>query len=191
MRIIAGTMKGRIIPFDTKKYGADTTMQMVKEAVFGILAFRIAGRKFLDLFSCSGQIALEALSRGADMAVFNEKDRRRFEYVRKLAADFSLGDGATLMNLSWEKCIARCAQEGLSFDIIYCDPPYEKRQGEVDLYVDILGAIDSAGILADGGIVVLQYHYGNILEERAGGLLRVDERKYGQTGVSIYERIQA
>ena len=183
-------MKGKTIPFDTKKYGADITMQMVKEAVFGILAFRLVGTRVLDLFSCSGQIAIEALSRGADSAVLNERDRKRSEHLRRMISDFGLEKRTTLLNLPWEKALSRCAELGLSFDVIYCDPPYEKRAGEVTLYGDILRTVDSAGLLADGGIVVMQYHYGNVLEETAGGLVRTDERKYGQTGISIYGRME-
>ena len=188
MRVIAGSMKGKTIPFDTKKYGADITMQMVKEAVFGMLAFRIAGTRFLDMFSCSGQIALEAVSRGAASVVLNEKDRRRADHLRRIIDDFGLKEKASLFNLPWEKAVARCGQEGRRFDIIYCDPPYEKRAGEVPLYGDILRAIGDAGILGDGGIVIMQHHYGNVLKEAAGGFVRTDERKYGQTGISIYGR---
>ena len=84
--------------------------------------------------------------------------------------------------------MTRCADEARRFDIIFCDPPYEKRAGEVALYGDILRAIGTAEILAEGGIVIMQHHYGNVLEESAGGFVRTDERKYGQTGISIYER---
>ena len=181
-------MKGKTIPFDTKKYGADITMQMVKEAVFGMLAFRIAGTGFLDMFSCSGQIALEAVSRGAASVVLNEKDRRRADHLRRIIDDFGLKEKASLFNLPWEKAIARCGEEGRTFDVIYCDPPYEKRAGEVPLYGEILRAIGDAKILAEGGIVIMQHHYGNVLEESVGGFVRTDERKYGQTGISIYER---
>lgn len=187
MRIIAGTMKGKIIPFDNKKYGgADITMQMVKESVFGILTPRIQGSRFLDLFACSGQIALEALSRGATSAVLNERDRHRGEYLRTLLKGFAMGERAVLLHLSWEKALRRCAEESRSFDIVFCDPPYEKKAAAVPIYTDILREIEATGVLSEQGIVVLQHHYGNILEENVGRLTRTDQRKYGQTGITIY-----
>ena len=76
MRIIAGEFKGRRIPFNNRKYGnARVTSDFVKKAVFSSLGEILCGKYFLDLFSCSGQIGLEACSRGAQV-VINEPDRR-------------------------------------------------------------------------------------------------------------------
>jgi len=191
MHIIAGSMKGKIIPFDNKKFGgADTTMQMTKEAVFAILSQRLQSSVFLDLFACSGQIGLEALSRGASFVLFNESERRRSDYLRGVVKSFGIGDVSAISNFSWERCIKRCAEDGRVFDLIYCDPPYIKKPGPVPLYADILTAIGQSGILAADGRVIAQYHYGNILESDAGSFIRLDERKYGQTGISIYGSIQ-
>ncbi|MGL4368799.1 MAG: 16S rRNA (guanine(966)-N(2))-methyltransferase RsmD [Spirochaetota bacterium] len=187
MRIIGGKYKGRTIPFTNSRYGnADITMQMVKEAVFDILSARVRDKSFLDLFSCSGQIGLEALSRGASSVVMNEKDRRRYEFLRSLRKEFSLGDETEIMNLSWERCIRDCAAKGKNFSIIYCDPPYVKEKVAVPLYGQILAAVDAAGILQEDGLAVMQHHYGNILDGSAGKLVLADERKYGQTALSFY-----
>jgi len=192
MRVGAGRFKGRNIPFVNSRYGdADITMQMVKEAGFDIIGRRIEGSSFLDLFSCSGQVALEALSRGASCAVMNEHDRKRVEWLRRLKKDFSLGDEAEVVCLTWQRCFAAYAEKGRSFDILYCDPPYVKERKPVPLYGDILAAAGESGIVADGGIIIMQHHFGNVLDAEAGGFFRYDERKYGQTGLSFYRRKEA
>src|SRR3990172_4106761 len=82
IRIIAGGLKGRVIPFSNKKFDdADITPQKVKGAVFSMIGEWLEGKGFLDLYAGSGQIGLEALSRGADPVVLNEPDARRFHFI--------------------------------------------------------------------------------------------------------------
>ncbi|HDP80090.1 MAG TPA: hypothetical protein ENN21_04525 [Spirochaetes bacterium] len=189
MRIIAGAMRGKTIPFDNKKYGnAEVTADRLKEALFSILGEGPAGRSFLDLYSCSGQIGLEALSRGCRPVVFNEIDRRRFLFIKTLTADFEKNAEAEVHNLDAMVCVEQLASRGMAFDYVYLDPPYDKNRGETSRYRPILETIQEQKILSGRGVVIVQHFARNVLPAVMGELVMSDERRYGTNGLVFYSR---
>ncbi|MEG1756183.1 MAG: 16S rRNA (guanine(966)-N(2))-methyltransferase RsmD [Clostridia bacterium] len=123
MRIIAGTANGR--RFDSPK-GMDTrpTLDRVKESMFGMLQFDIPGSDVLDLFSGSGNLGLEAASRGAASVVCNDCARICAEQIRKNAQLLKLDSTVSVMQYDYASCIQRLMEQGKTFDIVFLDAPY-------------------------------------------------------------------
>ena len=124
MRVIAG--KARRIQLKTAE-GMDTrpTTDRIKETLFNMLGDRVYGCDFLDLYSGSGGIAIEALSRGARSAVLVERDRRAIACIRDNLERTHLAGQAELLCTDCEAAIDRLGRAGRRFDIIFMDPPYD------------------------------------------------------------------
>lgn len=125
MRVIAGS--ARRLNLMTAP-GRDTrpTTDRIKETLFNILQPELPGCRFLDLFAGSGGIGIEALSRGAEEAVFVESSRRAAACIRRNLEFTHLDDRARLMETDVLGALSRLGREGRSFSIIFLDPPYGK-----------------------------------------------------------------
>lgn len=125
MRIITGSARGTKL--DTLE-GLDTrpTAERVKESVFSMLQFEIENRKVLDLFAGSGQLGLEALSRGAMGCTFVEKNIEAMEIVKKNARKTGLIDKCKIVNVDYKDYL-RGAKNREKFDIVFLDPPYSQK----------------------------------------------------------------
>ena len=125
MRIITGKARG--VRLETLP-GLDTrpTAERAKEAIFSMLAFDIEGRRVLDLFAGSGQMGLEALSRGARSATMVDQARAATEIIKKNTAKTKL-DGAEIVCADGVTWLEGAAKRGLSYDIVFMDPPYAER----------------------------------------------------------------
>ncbi|HEY1406416.1 MAG TPA: 16S rRNA (guanine(966)-N(2))-methyltransferase RsmD [Spirochaetota bacterium] len=189
MHIIGGIYKGKQIPFTNSRYdNADITSQMVKEAVFDILSRRIRGSSFLDLFSCSGQIGFEALSRGASFVLMNERDQKRVSFIRKMKKELALGSECEVVSFDSERTLRLCASEQKRFDIIYLDPPYHKAHGTAPIYGELVERIDGLLLLNDDGCIVVQHFIHNNLPEEICSFVRTDSRRYGQNALTFYSK---
>ena len=133
MRVIAG--KAGSIPLKCLE-GVQTrpTTDRIKETLFNMISDQIPGCHFLDLFSGSGAIGIEALSRGAAEAVFVEKNRSAAKVISENLTKTRLLELARLMQTDCRQAIAQLEREGKRFDIIFMDPPYD-RQLERDMLV--------------------------------------------------------
>lgn len=185
MRIVSGTLRGRTIPFTPRRHGhVRVTSARLKEAVFAILGATLEDQTFLDLCAGSGQIALEASSRGARV-VANEPDRRREGYLRHLVRDWQL-DGFELHGAKAQALIPQLAREGRQFDVVYVDPPYEATYESLPLSEALLRLVAETGLLASGGVLLVQHSRRLDLPERCGPLTRQRRRTYGDTDLSQY-----
>lgn len=149
MRIIAGT--ARSLPLKTVE-GVDTrpTTDRIKETLFNMLQNDISGCYFLDLFAGSGQIGLEALSRGAEYAVFVENSKKASACIQD-NIHFTKFDKQCRL-LTTDAITAVHTLEGkYKFDIIFMDPPYDK-----DLEKDVLYALSDSSLLKDDSIIVVE-----------------------------------
>jgi 16S rRNA (guanine966-N2)-methyltransferase len=150
MRVIAG--KAKSLPLKTIE-GMDTrpTTDRIKETLFNMIGPEIPGSVFLDLFSGSGGIGIEAVSRGAKEAVFVEKNRKAAACIRENLAFTRLGSQARVMESDVFFALAQLAQEGRKFDWIFLDPPYdqlwEKR---------VLEALSRADLLEKEGKIIVE-----------------------------------
>lgn len=149
MRIIAG--KGRSLPLKTIE-GMDTrpTTDRIKETLFNMLQSFLADCEFLDLFAGSGQIGLEAVSRGASRAVFVENGKRAAECIRDNISFTKFDDQCTLMNMDVMSALHQL--EGKAhFDVIFMDPPYGKQ-----LEKEVLTYLSRSKMIDDGSLIVVE-----------------------------------
>lgn len=149
MRVIAG--KARSLKLMTPP-GMDTrpTTDRTKETLFNILQPEIRGARFLDLFSGSGAIGIEALSRGAAFAVFVEKDRAAAECIKKNLAFTKLGDNGQILRKDVGAAL-KSLEKGAPFDLIFMDPPYGR-----GLERQVLEYLAHSSLLAEEGMVVVE-----------------------------------
>ncbi|MCI6669951.1 MAG: 16S rRNA (guanine(966)-N(2))-methyltransferase RsmD [Christensenellaceae bacterium] len=177
MRIIAGSCKGR--PILAPK-GMDTrpTLDRVKESLFGIIQFQLYGKTVLDLFAGSGNLGLEALSRGASFAAFNDMSRDAVKVIRANIEKLGFEQKSVVMNVDFAQAIRSLSAR--RFDIVFLDPPY--RAG---LMEKALRELSSAGILNEGAMVIAE-HDAHIAPVDTGALVLYDRRIYRDTALSFY-----
>jgi 16S rRNA (guanine966-N2)-methyltransferase len=154
----------------------------MRVSVFEILRSRLEGARAADLFAGTGSLGIEALSRGAAHAVFVDTDRRCLEVVRKNLEKLRFADRADVIEGSAFDAASRLAPA----DVVFVDPPYdfyvERSDAMRRLVATLLGSV-----VAPGGRVVTEHREGEGLGEVAGGRI-ADERRYGGTVVTFYER---
>lgn len=181
MRIIAGTARGR--RFDAPK-GMDTrpTLDRVKESLFGMLQFDIPGSSVLDLFSGSGNLGLEAASRGAASVVCNDRNRDCAAQIEQNAKQLGLNALVRVLNMDYAVCIGRLKGEGATFDFVFLDAPY---QGGTAQKAAELAAAE--GILQPGARVIIE-HAADLPPEVDERLLHlVETRRYGSCAISVFQ----
>ncbi len=177
MRIIAGTARGRRL--ETRE-GMEVrpTPERVKEALFNILQFQIEGRRVLDLFAGSGQLGLEALSRGAAEAVFVDAARESADVVRRNIAAVQAEGRAKVFQMDYEAFLLRRQEP---FDIIFLDPPY--RSGLLEKALPL-----AAAAAAPGGTIVAEHPTDEEVPETAGEFRRGRSYRYGKIYLTLYRR---
>ena len=160
MRIITGKAKG--IKLETLK-GDNTrpTSERAKEAVFSMLQFDLEGREVLDLFAGSGQMGLEAVSRGAKSATFVDKAKDAAAVISKNIEKTRLGDSCRLLTADVNDYI-KSAKGRRKFDIVFVDPPYALRA-----VPQTLAALLSAELIKDTSIVVCESEEEDVFENNA------------------------
>jgi 16S rRNA (guanine(966)-N(2))-methyltransferase RsmD len=182
VRIVTGSLKGRRIP--TGRLGnLRLTSARLKEAVFGMLGPDLRGQCFLDLCAGSGQMGLEALSRGA-RAVLNEPDRRRYRQLGELLRQWQVQ--AELYSAKAQILIARFEEEQRSFDALYLDPPYSATHAGRPLALALVARLGQAELLAPGGLLLVQHPLDLELPQQSDSLTLQRQRRYGHTLLSIY-----
>ncbi len=147
MRIITGSARGAKL-LTLSGEATRPTAERTKEAVFSMIQFDIEGRKVLDLFAGSGQLALEALSRGAASAVLCDSSREAVEIIKKNAEKTRLADRCKIHVADANAIINRLSEK---FDLVFLDPPYAQK-----LIPGVLSKILSAGILKSTSIIVCE-----------------------------------
>lgn len=148
MRIITGSARGAKLIAPAGEHTRPTA-ERTKEAVFSMLQYEFTGRRVLDLFAGSGQLGLEAISRGAESAVLVDSDRAAIDVITKNAAHTRLADRAKICRAEAESFLR--SYSGAPFHLIFLDPPYK-----TDLVEKSLSLIVARGLLATGGIVVCE-----------------------------------
>lgn len=181
-RIIGGAGKGRrlrsVAGEATRPTGA-----RVRQSLFDILAPVIPGCRFLDAFAGSGAVGLEALSRGAAKVVLVDRSGAAVEAAKANAAALARAGGeAQVFRQDARTALEAFADQGLLFDVVYLDPPYES-----DLYEPLVELV-GARLLAKGGVVVAEHFHKRELEGRMGVLVRTRKTRLGDHCLSFYRR---
>ena len=179
MRVIAGTARGRRLK---ELEGMETrpTTDRVKEAVFNIIQFDIEGRRILDLFAGTGQLGIEALSRGAASAVFVEQRKDAAALIRDNLKLTDFTDRGRIINGDAMSFLASAREK---FDVIFIDPPYA-----ANLWETALEAISKFDILSNHGIIVCESPLENELPEMASPYFLHRTYRYGKIKVTTYHR---
>ena len=187
MRIVTGSLKGRSIPFNPRRHGEiRVTSARLKEAVFSMLG-PLAGRSFLDLCAGSGQIALEAYSRGARVTAC-EPNGRRYRMLRELLQTWGVDERLQLSN---QKAQMLISQGGGSYDGVYVDPPYEAALGGRPLSLALAEQLALSGMIDSGGMMFVQHPGGLHLPDSLDSLRLERRRRFGDSAVSVYAPAQA
>ena len=179
MRVITGSARGMALKAPK---GMDTrpTMDQVKEGIFSAIQFEVEGRRVLDLFAGSGQMGIEALSRGAKSAVFVDMREDACKVVRENLAKTRLEQNARVVRADYLSYLSSARE---TFDLIFLDPPY----AEVCLD-NSLKRISEIDILSDSGIIITERPFGKELPAGVPGLVRYRDYRYGKAAVTIYRR---
>ena len=149
MRIITGKARGTKLNTLSGE-ATRPTAERTKEAVFSMLQNEISGAKVLDLFAGSGQLGLEALSRGAEYAVFNDSSREAAAIIRTNVEKTHFTDACEVLSTDWQPVLRRFANKE-KFDLIFLDPPYAG-----GFLPKVLAKLLEWDLLAEGGIIVCE-----------------------------------
>lgn len=177
MRVITGTARGRVLK---TLEGEDVrpTTDRVKEAIFSIIQFEIEGRQVLDLFAGSGQLGIEALSRGAEFAVFTDISEDAVKVIKQNLLHTGLDKKASVLRTDAEFFLRSSKKR---FDIIFMDPPYSTGQLQSALPL-------AANAVSDGGVIICEHPFKEELPENADGFSVYRKYRYGKTGVTVYRK---
>lgn len=179
MRVIAGKAKGTQLRTPDGMLTRPTT-DRVKEALFSILQFDLPGARVLDLFGGTGQLGIEALSRGASSAVFVDSRREACQLIRSNLEKTHLASDALVIQSDYLEYLNRCREK---FNLILLDPPY----AEVFLENSIK-RITEIDILQLGGIIAAERPLGKELPWEFQGFTRSRDYRYGKVLLTLYRK---
>jgi 16S rRNA (guanine(966)-N(2))-methyltransferase RsmD len=180
VRIIAGAARSRqIVTPDSPS--TRPTGDRVREALFSIILQRVPGAKVLDLFTGSGALALEALSRGAANAVLADHAEDAIRAVNRNIRNLGYENAVQVLRMDWRRTLKRLESENRQFDLIFLDPPYAMKDMS-----DVGAELAARNLLAPGGMIVAEHdHHTPPLLETYFRL--TDRRRYGRIGLSLYQ----
>ncbi|MCL1808478.1 MAG: 16S rRNA (guanine(966)-N(2))-methyltransferase RsmD [Clostridiales bacterium] len=177
MRIIAGNYKGRVLGAPSGS-GIRPTADKVKGAVFSMIGEILEGCVAVDLFSGTGSLGIEALSRGARICYFGDVSPESVALTKSNIGICGAGSRSVVIAGDFEKTLMKIPERA---DLVFLDPPYKK-----GLMESCLNLICRQGILSEGGIVVCEHEGGEDLPDAVAGLQKLKEKKYGRTLISLY-----
>ena len=181
MKITSGKYKYRKIEVPR---GIRPTTEKVREAVFSMISPWIPDSEVLDLFAGSGAMGLEALSRGAARCVFVEANRLNQKVLISNINNCGAGEDAVVLGKDYMAALSALAgsRNGLCFDIVIMDPPYEM----TEYYVKAMEMLQELGLIDENSIVVCEHLYDNTLSDTYGKLQKTRSKKYGSIGVDTF-----
>lgn len=181
MRVIAGTARGTKLQALPGEDVTRPTVDRVKEAMFSSVQFLLPGAKVLDLFGGSGQLGIEAVSRGALSATIVDRSDAA---IRVITANCRAANLAVQCDVRRGEADAFLAGCGVQYDLVLMDPPYH--YGTVQR---LLPLVDK--ITAPGGVVICETEREAVLPEHEGELVMKKQHKYGKILVTKYEKENA
>jgi len=182
MRISGGQDRGRPLKAPRHK-GLRPTSDKVREALFSIIASKVDGASFLELFAGTGAVGIEALSRGADRSVFVDSSAKAARLVRENLDSLGYRENASVVSKDVLQFMRKTAAELGPFDIVFVDPPYHEEVGPKAL--DILGD-EEYDCLSPGALVVYEHFKKRPAPDSVGRLAKKKDYTYGDTVLSVY-----
>ncbi|HWR43227.1 16S rRNA (guanine(966)-N(2))-methyltransferase RsmD [Sporomusa sp.] len=190
MRIITGIAKGTKLK-TPKGLDVRPTADRVKESMFSILAnlelpsdrHALTEATVLDLFAGTGNLGLEALSRGAAHALFIDHSQVSLAAIKENISNAKLGELAEVQRGDSVKALDKLDQSGQTFTLIFLDPPYN--QGLVNI---VLLKLDTSNVLVDGGLIVVEHSKHESINTQWQNLKLIRTERYGETFVTFFLR---
>lgn len=180
MKVISGTLKGRIIE-GYHLEGTRPTMDRVKESLFAMIQEKIKESTCLDLFAGSGNLGIEAISEGASKVYFVDASKKASMVIRKNLENFGVKEKAILLSMDFKRALETVKEE--KFDIIFLDPPYQTNYIEKAIFL-----IEQYGMLKKDGIIVCESDQRKLIVFSESYQI-YKERKYGDKSIVILEKI--
>ena len=179
MRVITGIARGRRLK---EPNGMETrpTADRVKEGIFSSIQFEVEGRKVLDLFGGTGQMGIEALSRGAVHCTFVDLQKQAVGIIRENVTSTGFSDQSTVIQGDALAFLSRCKEK---FDLIFLDPPYGS--GLLEKAMEIITTID---IVSENGIIVCENGPSSVWPEVKEPYRMQKEYRYGKIRTALYRR---
>ncbi|MBK5240708.1 16S rRNA (guanine(966)-N(2))-methyltransferase RsmD [Clostridium sp.] len=181
MRIIAGSARGRRL-LSPIGMGTRPTLDRIKESMFSIIQNKTRGSVVVDMFSGTGSLGLEAISRGAAMCYLIDMGDTTFEMLQKNVDNLKFNDKCKCLKGDTYKYMQQFADEKVVFDLIFIDPPYAK-----DMIPPAIEIIATNGLLSKDGLIVCKIDSSEEIYQGDSIINLSDLRKYGNTTVLIYE----
>lgn len=181
MRVIGGAARGRRLKVP-KGAAVRPTADRVKESLFNILPRDLSGARVLDVFAGSGNLSIEALSRGAAHAVLIDASEHAAALIRDNLGRLGFAAQAQVWIAPAERSLRALARRRESFDYIFLDPPYDQK-----LVARSLALIGESDLLRPGGVLVIEHSSRETIEASYGCLRLQDQRRYGDTRLSFYK----
>ncbi len=181
MRIIAGTHKSRAVealPGDTNR----PTTDKIKENMFNLVGPYFEGGLGLDLYSASGNLGIEAVSRGLARMVLVEIRPEAYQVIQKNLKNLELEDRIETFNMDARMALEQFAQRGSTFDLVFLDPPYAEQRIEEDIKLML-----EKDLLNDNGFIICESDARIDLPDEIGRCERIKNRDYGTTNISVYK----
>lgn len=177
MRVITGSARGRRL-LSPEGMDVRPTTDKVKESIFNIIQFEIEGKTVLDLFAGSGQLGIEALSRGAERAVFVDSSKKSLDIVKKNIETTGFSSSSTVV-LSDALFFLRSNRQ--KYDLVFMDPPYHH-----DLCVKAFELLP--GVLSDSASVICETHADESLPDSFGDFSVDRIYKYSAVKLTVYRK---
>ena len=182
MRIVAGTHRGRRLQ-TLKGDKLRPTSDQMRETLFDVLGLRVAGSTFVDAYAGSGAIGLEALSRGADEVVFIEHHRGANKIIHKNLEVLDIRAGYRMMTCKVLTGIERLDEEGVAFDFVFLDPPYD----EISEYHHALRLLGRSRMIRPSSLVIAEHSRYCLLEDHYAQLSKTRTIRHGDVELSFYQ----
>lgn len=181
MRVIAGSAKNRKLIAPEGLHTRPIT-DRIKEALFSMWQFEIVDSCFLDLFSGSGSMGIEALSRGAKKVVMVDNDNEAIKVIKQNLKNCKLDNGNEIVLK--EDVFSYINRNQEQFDIIYVDPPFTVES----IFDPVMDALANSTLLKDNGFIALRTLDSKMMNDRYGNLIKYKEKKYGISHIHFYRK---
>jgi len=182
LRVTGGELRGRklICP---RGLATRPCTDMIRQAIFNILAGEVAGSRVLDLFAGTGAIGIEALSRGADFCSFVESSSNAVRVLEKNLGVLDLLRRSAVIRRDVLKALGSLGSQSEGFHLVFIDPPYDKGLCQMTLELVAL-----SGVADPDGVVVVRRHKRESLDAEAAGWVKYKSRKFGEALVEFHRR---
>ncbi|RSL29606.1 16S rRNA (guanine(966)-N(2))-methyltransferase RsmD [Salibacterium salarium] len=184
MRVISGNYKGKTLKA-VPGMKTRPTSDKVKEALFHRIGPYFEGGDGLDLYAGTGNLGVEAISRGMDSFVFVDKSPQSVKIIKQNLKSIGIQEQTEVYCNDAARSLSALGKRNKTFNMIFMDPPYH-----INIIPELLESIAAKGLLIKSGIVICEHHSSSTLADKIGILTKQSTERYGDTSVSVYEREQ-